>query len=69
MGILLVSYNESNIITVDEEGKIGVRKKQCTFQKRKQNVGDLDCLVLKIDKLLSQEFVQNVNSALCYARN
>ncbi len=28
---LLVSYDESNILTIDEEGEIGVWKKQCTF--------------------------------------
>jgi hypothetical protein len=32
---LLIFYNESNIPTIDEEGEIGVRKKQYTFQKRK----------------------------------
>ncbi len=39
---LLVSYNESNIPTIDEGGEIGVGKKQYTFQKRKQNVGYFD---------------------------
>jgi hypothetical protein len=28
---LLVSYDESKIPTIDEEGEIGVRKKQYTF--------------------------------------
>jgi hypothetical protein len=28
---LLVFYNESNILTIDEEGEINVRKKQYTF--------------------------------------
>jgi hypothetical protein len=32
---LLVSYDESNILTINEEGEIGVRKKQYTFQKKK----------------------------------
>ncbi len=28
---LLMSYNESNILIIEEEGEIGVRKKQYTF--------------------------------------
>jgi hypothetical protein len=36
---LFIFYNESHIPIIDEEGEIGVRKKQYTFQKRKQNVG------------------------------
>jgi len=38
---LFVFYDESNIPTI-EEGEIGVRKKQYTFQKRKQSVGNCD---------------------------
>jgi hypothetical protein len=33
---LLISYNESHITIVDEEGETGVRKKQYTFQKRNE---------------------------------
>jgi hypothetical protein len=36
---LFISYDESNIPTINEEGGIGVRKKQYTFQRRKQSVG------------------------------
>ncbi len=50
----LVSNDENNIPTVDEEGVIGVRKKQYTFQKRKRSVGDYNQLVSKINKMLSQ---------------
>jgi hypothetical protein len=32
---LLVSCDESKIPTIDEEGEIGVRKKQYNFQKKK----------------------------------
>jgi hypothetical protein len=32
---LLISYDESHITIVDEEGKTRVRKKQYTFQKKK----------------------------------
>jgi hypothetical protein len=32
---LLISYDESHIPIVDEEGETGVRKKQYTFQKKK----------------------------------
>ncbi len=32
---IFVSYDECNIPTIDEEGEIGVRKKQHIFQKRK----------------------------------
>jgi hypothetical protein len=39
---LFVFYNESNIPIVDEEGDIGVRKRQYTFQKRKLSVGNFD---------------------------
>jgi len=45
---LFVSYNESNIPTIDEEGEIGVRKKQYTFQKRKQSVRNFDRSMLEI---------------------
>lgn len=50
---LFVSYNESNIPTIDEEGKIGANIMQYTFQKRKQSVGHSNRSVSKIDKLLS----------------
>jgi len=32
---LLIYYDENNIPTIDEKGKIGVRKKQYIFKKRK----------------------------------
>jgi monoamine oxidase len=50
---LLVSYNESNFPTIDEEGEIVVRKKQYTFQNRKQSVGHFDHSMSRIEKLLS----------------
>jgi len=50
---LFVSYNENNIPTVDEEGKVSVRNKQYTFQKKKQSVGHYDQLVSRINKKLS----------------
>jgi len=66
---LFVSYNESNIPTIDEEGEIGVRKKQYTFQKRKQSVRNFDRSMSRIEKLLSKESIWNVNFALCCTRN
>ncbi len=62
---LFISYNECNIPIVDEEGQIVIRKKQCTFQKKMQSVGHFDRLLLKINKVLSHESIQNVNSTLC----
>ncbi len=50
---LLIFYNESNIPTIDEEGEIGVRKKQYTFQKRKWSVRNFECSMSRIEKLLS----------------
>jgi hypothetical protein len=50
---LLEFYDENNIPIIDEEGEIGVRKKQYTFQKRKQSVGHYDRSMLTIDKLQS----------------
>jgi len=49
---LFVSYDENNIPTI-KEGEIGVKKKQYTFQKRKQSVGHSDQLVSRVEKLLS----------------
>jgi hypothetical protein len=66
---LFVSYDECNIPTVDEEGKIVVRKKQYTFQKRMQSFGHFDRLMLRINKLLSHESIQNVSSTLCCTQN
>jgi len=43
-----ITYNETNIPIVDEEGEICVKKKKYTFWKRKQNVGHFDQLVSKI---------------------
>jgi hypothetical protein len=34
---------KENIPTIDEEGEIGVKKKQYTFQKKKRGVGNFDC--------------------------
>jgi hypothetical protein len=34
-----ISYKKIHIPIVDEEGKVGVKKKQYTFKKKKQNVG------------------------------
>jgi hypothetical protein len=65
----LISYDENNIPTIDEEGEIGVRKKQYTFQKRKRSVGHSNRSMSRIEKLLSQEFVQNVSFVLCCAQN
>ncbi len=42
---LFIFYNESHIPIIDEEEEIGVRKKQYTFQKGKQNVGHSKHLV------------------------
>ncbi len=64
-----VSYDETKIPIVDEEGKIVVRKKQYIFQKKKQGVGHSNQLMSRINKLLSQEFFWNVSSTLCYAQN
>ncbi len=33
---ILVSYDEIHVPTIDDEGQIDVRKKQYTFQKKKQ---------------------------------
>ncbi len=44
-------------------------KKQYFFKKRKQNVGHFDRLMSRIEKLLSQNSVQNVSSTLCCAQN
>ncbi len=66
---LFVSYDECNIPTIDEEGKIVVRKKQYTFQKRMQSFGHFDRLMLRINKLLSHESIQNVSSTLCCTQN
>jgi hypothetical protein len=49
---LFVFYNESNIPTI-EEGEIGARKKQYTFQKRKQSAGHYDQSVSRVEKLIS----------------
>ncbi len=43
-----VTYNETNIPIVDEEGEIGVKKKKYTFWKRKQNVRHFDQLLSRI---------------------
>ncbi len=62
-------YNENNIPTINEEGEIVIRKKQYTFQKKKRNVGHFDCSMSRIEKLLSQESIRNMNFTLCCTQN
>jgi len=45
-------YDENNTPTT-QKGEIGVRKKQYTFQKRKECVGHFDQLVSRVEKLIS----------------
>jgi hypothetical protein len=48
----LVSYDDYNIPTIDEEGKIGVKEKQYIFQKKKKSVRHYDRSMPRIEKLL-----------------
>jgi len=56
------SYDDSHIFDVDVEWKIGVKKKQYTFHKRKRKVLDSDVSMSRMDKLLFEESICNVGT-------
>lgn len=53
-------YDENYISYVEEEGEIGVNKKQYTFHKRKWKLSNMEVSMSRIDKLLSKESIHNV---------
>jgi hypothetical protein len=57
--------NETHIPIVDDEGEIGVKKKQYTFQKRKQRIYELKGSISRIEKFSFKEFVRNVSASHC----
>jgi hypothetical protein len=65
----LVKYNEDIVPNADEVGVVSVRKKQYTFHKRKWGSSDSEGATSKMDKVLSKEFVKNVNFFTCYGMN
>ncbi len=62
---IVISYNESHVPIVDEEGEIRVKKKQYTFQRKKWKVCHFESSILGIEKLLFEKFVCNVSVVLC----
>jgi hypothetical protein len=58
---LFISYDETHIPTIDDERQIGVKKKQCIFQKRKQRKCKLEGSISRIKKFSFEEFVRNVS--------
>ncbi len=63
----LIQYNDNHILVVDEEGEIGVRKKK--MFRRKKRVCHFEAFVSRIEKLLSNESIQNVSVTLYGPRN
>ncbi len=61
----LLAYNESHTLNVDDVGIIGLKKKQYYFYKKKQNVRDFKGSISRVEKLFSEEFVQNVSAYMC----
>jgi hypothetical protein len=66
---LLISYDKTHVPTIDDEGQIGVRKKQYPFQKNKQKKCELEGSISRIKKFLFEEFVHNVNVLHCCSKN
>jgi hypothetical protein len=65
----LVKYSEGVVPNVDEVGVIGVRKNQYTFHKKKRGSCDFKGATSRINKVLLEEFVQNVSTLTCYGMN
>jgi hypothetical protein len=66
---LFISNDETHIPIVDDEGKIGVKKKQYTFQKRKQKICKSKGSISRIKKFLYEEYICNVSVSPCVSKN
>jgi hypothetical protein len=66
---LLISYNETHLPTIDDEGEIGVRKKQYILHIWKRKRCKSRGLVSRIEKFLYEEFVCNVSVTQCCSKN
>jgi hypothetical protein len=60
--LFLKSYDDSHIFDVDVEQKIGVKKKQYTFHKRKRKALVSNVSMSRMDKLLFEESICNVGT-------
>jgi hypothetical protein len=50
-------------------GVVGVKKKKCSFHKRKPSVANSNGSISRIEKMLSKESMCNVGAAKCCAVN
>jgi len=50
-------------------GVVGVKKKKCSFHKKKQSLTNSNGSISKIEKMLSKESMRNVGAAKCCAMN
>jgi hypothetical protein len=62
-------HNEGHVPNVDEMGVVGVKKKQYIFHKKKQGLCDFKGATSRIEKVLFEEFVQNVSALTCCGMN
>jgi hypothetical protein len=62
---LLVTYDEHHVWEDEEEGIVGVKKKNYIFLKRKQRESKHEASISKIDRLLSNESICAMSSTSC----
>jgi hypothetical protein len=65
----LTPYNENHILAVDEEGEITIKKNIYMFKRGNKGYVIYEALVSRIEKLLSNESIQNVSVVLYCPRN
>jgi hypothetical protein len=64
-----IAFNETHISDVDDVGVVGVKKKKCSFHKRKRSAIDFKGSVSRIEKMLIEESMCNVGAEKCCTMN
>jgi hypothetical protein len=65
----LCSYDKSYVPKVDDEGEIGVKKKNYTFNKRKKKENETKHPIPKMKKILSDKTCRGVKAKSCCSLN